>query len=207
MENNNTHSDDLRIIRKIMEESSRFLSLSGLSGVFIGILALAGAFIAFLIIQKFNPGEGLIIHPESISSQAAGLLALNAALVLVAAICIAYFFALKNSRKNNTPLWGPVTRRLLFGLAIPLVFGALFIVVLLVNNNPEYLVSIMLCFYGMALVNAGKFTFDEVRYLGISELILGIAAGLFPEFGLILWALGFGILHILYGAILHQKYN
>lgn len=127
--------------------------------------------------------------------------------MLIAAICIAYIFALKNSRNNNTPFWGPVTRRLLFGLAITLFFGALFIVVLLVNNNPEYLVAIMLCFYGMALINAGKFTFDEVRYPGISELILGIAAGFFPEYGLVLWMLGFGLLHILYGAFLHRKYN
>ncbi len=207
MKNDNKHSDDLRLIRKIMEESSRFLSLSGLSGVIIGILALAGAFIAFLIIQKYNPGAGLIIQPESIRPGAAGLLALDAALVLIAAICIAYFFALKNSRKNNTLFWGPVTRRLLFGLAIPLFFGALFIIVLLVNKNPEYLVSIMLCFYGMALINAAKFTYDEVRYLGISELFLGIAAGFFPEYGLILWMLGFGLLHILYGAFLHRKYN
>jgi hypothetical protein len=207
MENSNKHSDDLKVIRKIMEESSRFLSLSGLSGVIIGILALVGAIFALLIIQKFHPGSGLLIYPESIKSEAAIFLAIDAVLVLTAAICIAYFFALKNSRKNNIPLRGPVTRRLLFSLSVPLIFGALFIIVLLVNNNPEYLVSTMLCFYGMALINAGKFTFDEVHYLGISELILGIAAGFFPEYGLIFWVLGFSLLHILYGAILHQKYN
>lgn len=207
MENNNNHSDDLKAIRKIMEESSRFLSLSGLSGVFIGILALIGASFALLIINRVNPGTGLIIEAENIGREAGKLLAIDAVLVLIAAFGIAYYFALIKSRKKESPFWGPVTKRLLAGLSIPLIFGALFIIVLLVNNNPEYLVSAMLCFYGMALVNAGKFTFDEVQYLGIFELILGIAAGFLPGYGLIFWIMGFGILHILYGIILHRKYN
>jgi len=207
MENYNNHSDDLKLIRKIMEDSSRFLSLSGLSGIFIGFLAFIGAYFALLIIQKFNPGAGMIIHPGLIGAEAGKLILLDAIIVLALAIFIAYYFALRNSRKTETIFWGPVTKRLLISLSIPLIFGALFIVVLLINNNPEYLVSTMLCFYGMALINAGKFTFDEVRYLGIFELILGIAAGLLPEYGLIFWVLGFSILHILYGIILHRKYN
>jgi len=207
MKNNTNHSDDLKVIRKIMEESSRFLSLSGLSGVIIGIFALVGALIALGIIRSAMPGTGLIIDPSVFNSKTGVFIALDVIVVLIAAICAAYAFAAKRCRKENTPFWSPVTRKLLFNLAIPLVFGALFIVVLIINNNPEYIISAMLCFYGMALINAGKFTFDEVQYLGIFELLLGVGAGLFPRYGFILWLLGFSVLHILYGIILHRKYN
>lgn len=207
MENNNNHNDDLRAIRKIMEESSRFLSLSGLSGIFIGVFALAGATIAWFLIRASHPGIGLTFQAREIGSGTAILIGLIAMIVLIAALTTAYIFARQRSKKNNIVFWGPVTKRLLFNLSIPLLFGALFILVLIVNNNPEYIVSASLCFYGMALLNAGKFTFDEVQYLGIFELVLGIFAGFFTSFGLLWWLVGFGLLHIMYGIILHRKYN
>lgn len=207
MENHKKHSDDLKAIRKIMEESSRFLSLSGLSGLMIGIFALIGAFLGFVIIRDSLPGTSLIIDPSVFISKHGFTLMFIALIVLLASIISAYAFALQRCRKEQLSFWSPVTRRLLVNLSVPLIFGALFIMVLVLNNSPEYIIPAMLCFYGMALFNAGKFTFDEVRYLGIFEMVLGIIAGLFPGYGLILWVCGFSLLHILYGIILYRKYN
>ncbi len=207
MDNRNNHSDDLKAIRKIMEESSRFLSLSGLSGVFIGIYAIAGSLLAWFFVIKPDLAGGIVFEPGQLSSGSAMALFIFAILILLAAITTAYIFARKRSTKNNIVFWSPVTRRLLSNLLIPLFSGAIFIVVLLVNKNPEYIVSSMLIFYGLGLINAAKFTFDEVQYLGVLELAIGIIAGFLPGYGLILWLIGFGVLHIFYGIILHRKYN
>jgi len=190
-----------------MEESSRFLSLSGLSGVIIGLFAMIGALLALGIIRNAVPGTGLLIDPGVLTGDLGIILMLIALIVLIATVITAYVFAVQNCRKEGSVFWSQVTKRLFINLAIPLIFGALFIAVLAINNNPEYIISSMLCFYGMALLNAGKFTFDEVRYLGIFELGLGILAGLLPGYGLLFWIFGFSILHILYGLILYRKYK
>jgi uncharacterized membrane protein HdeD (DUF308 family) len=65
----------------------------------------------------------------------------------------------------------------------------------------------MLIFYGLALVSAGKFTFGEIHYLGMLEVLTGLLALVFPSIALFLWAFGFGVLHILYGLIMHKKYR
>ena len=59
MKNESKSIEDIKAIRKIMEESSRFLSLSGLSGVFIGITAITGALFAYLFIL-----DGSIFYEE-----------------------------------------------------------------------------------------------------------------------------------------------
>ena len=65
----------------------------------------------------------------------------------------------------------------------------------------------MLIFYGLALINSSKYTFFEIRYLGIAEIVLGLIASVFVSSGLILWAAGFGLLHIIYGIIMYYKYE
>ena len=64
-----------------------------------------------------------------------------------------------------------------------------------------------LLFYGLALYNAGKYTLDEIRYLGVSEIILGLLGCIFIGYGLMFWALGFGVLHIVYGFMMWWKYE
>jgi hypothetical protein len=62
-------------------------------------------------------------------------------------------------------------------------------------------------FYGLALVNASKYTLTDIRYLGITEIILGILNIFFLRRGLYFWALGFGVLHIIYGLVMWWKYE
>jgi hypothetical protein len=211
MKTNSTNpSEDLQAIRDIMERSAKFLSLSGLSGVFAGVCALTGAAIAWFFILD----SGHVHYDEYMrglnGSSTAGIrlyLALDAALVLGIAIIGAVYFSYRKARKAGQPVWTNSTRRLLVHLMIPLVAGGIFALILMFRNNLELVASVMLIFYGLALVNAGKFTFGEIHYLGLTEIALGILAGVFINYGLILWTIGFGLMHIVYGTVMYYRHE
>lgn len=210
MENNLSSADELKTIRKIMEESSRFLSLSGLSGVFAGIFAITGALVAWFLILS----NGSIHYDEyfrSLSPKETSILRLqliaDASVVLILSILFALFFSARKARKAGKNLWTPVTKRLLVNFTIPLATGGLFIIILFFQNHIQLIAPGMLIFYGLALINAGKFTYGEVFYLGLLEIITGLAAAVFPMLGIFFWTFGFGILHIVYGLFMYRKYE
>jgi hypothetical protein len=210
MKNESKSIEDIKVIRKIMEESSRFLSLSGLSGIFAGVTAIAGALIAYFFILDIGS-----IHYEDFlknlsMSETKVLrwqLMADAAMVLVLSVLFSLYFSIKKAKKDGMNYWTPVSKRLLINLIIPLVTGGIFIIVLLLQNNIQLIVPCFLIFYGLALVNAGKFTFGEVFYLGILEIITGLVSAFVPGWGLIYWIFGFGILHIIYGLAMYRKYE
>jgi hypothetical protein len=210
MDNKTSYLEDLKIIRKVMEDSSRFLTLSGLSGIFSGIFALTGAAIAYFAILK----TGTIHYDEyfrSLSIKETGVLRFqlltDALVVLFLAIGAALFFSVQKAKKTGVRIWTPVSKRMLINLLIPLVAGAILIIALFIQNHTGLIVPSMLLFYGLALVNAGKFTFSEIFYLGLFEIITGLLSAFFPALGIFFWAFGFGILHITYGLIMFRKYE
>ncbi|MEE4215467.1 MAG: hypothetical protein V2I34_10375 [Bacteroidales bacterium] len=194
----NNHSEDLKTIRKIMEESSRFLSLSGLSGVFAGIFALAGSAIAFLSFRnnELSGVSGLDL-----------VLFFDALAVLVATLVTGVYLSYRKAARTGTRIWSVTVRRMLLNLLIPLIAGAVFILFFYLHRDYNYIMPSMLIFYGLSLVSAGKFTFGEIHYLGMLEVLTGLLALVFPSIALFLWAFGFGVLHILYGLIMHKKYG
>jgi len=202
--------EDIKAIRKIMEESSRFLSLSGLSGIFAGVTAIAGALIAYFFIL----GNGTVHYDEYFRSlppkETLSLkwqLIADAALVLVLSVLSSLYFSIKKAKKDGKNIWTPVSKRLLINLLIPLVTGGVFVMALLFQNLIQLIVPGFLIFYGLALVNAGKFTFGEVFYLGILEIVTGLVSSFVPGWGLIFWIFGFGFLHIIYGLAMYRKYE
>lgn len=210
MENKPSYLEDLKIIRKVMEDSSRFLTLSGLSGIFAGIVALTGAAIAYFIILK----KGTIHYDEyfrSLSDKETNILRFqliaDGLVVLILAITASLFFSIRKAKKSGVKIWTPVSKRMLINLLIPLVAGAVFIIALYIHNNTRMIVPCMIIFYGLALVNAGKFTFSEIFYLGIFEILTGLFSAFFPNLGIFFWSFGFGILHITYGLIMFRKYE
>jgi hypothetical protein len=201
---------DLQEIRKMMEENSKFLSLSGLTGVFAGSMALIGVFSAHLLIQEYSVK---FLHYSAIGrlSKASYQLELNLFLIAVGVLVFAIgggliMTALK-AKKNNQKLFSPITYRLLRSLMIPLFFAAIFIVGLYYHKAYLLIPPAMLIFYGMALLNASKYVHVDIKYLAVSEMILGSILIFVPQYGLWFWAIGFGVLHILYGAIMHFKYD
>ncbi|HSH20294.1 MAG TPA: hypothetical protein VLA03_07560, partial [Draconibacterium sp.] len=200
--NSKNPKEDLQAIREIMERSSKFLSLSGLSGIFAGICALIGAAIAWFVILDSGqvPFVQYVLSPGDWSSSGIGFyLALDAILVLFFAILGAVYFSQRKAKKAGQHFWTNSTRQLLVHLIIPLIAGGIFTIILVFRNNLELVPSVMLIFYGLSLVNAGKFTFGEIHYLGLTEIAVGILAGLFIDYSLLFWTIGFGLMHIVYG--------
>lgn len=202
--------EDLLAIRNMMERSSKFLSLSGLSGIVAGICALLGAAVAcFLILDsgQVQCNEYLRGLVNTSASSVRLFLAIDALVVLILASFGAFYFSMRKSKKANQPLWTNSTRRLLGHLLIPLVTGGVFAIILVTRNNIQLVASVTLIFYGLSLVNAGKFTFGEIHYLGLTEIVLGILAGIFVNHGLLFWAIGFGVMHILSGIVMYFRYD
>jgi hypothetical protein len=210
MKNESESIEDIKTIRKIMEESSRFLSLSGLSGIFAGITAIAGALVAYFFILN----NGNIHYDDYFRSLPAEKtcflrwqLIIDAALVLVLSVLFSLYFSVKKAKRDGKNLMTPVSKRLLINFLIPLVTGGVFIIVLMLQNFIQLIVPCFLIFYGLAMVNAGKFTFGEIFYLGVLEIITGLVSAFVPGWGLIFWIFGFGILHIIYGLAMYRKYE
>jgi len=193
---------DITEIRSMMERSSKFLSLSGWAGVMAGIYALTGAWIAWKIFD-FNPGQVFsLLNPAYLLKII--FLALG---ILVLAIITAVFFSVKNAGKKGEKLWNATSRRLLINMAVPLVAGGLLILILISNGIIGLIAPFTLLFYGLALYNASKFTYEEVRILGLVEISLGLIGAYTVEYGLLCWALGFGVSHIIYGIFIHYRYE
>jgi hypothetical protein len=198
-------------IRAIMDRSTRFISLSGLSGVGAGVVALAGAGMAhFYLEQQFGEGGYLqLLQGSEARRMGAFPFLLGIAVVTIAAaILVAAFFTLRRTRREGlNSLWTTPARRLLVALLIPLVAGGLFCLKLYLNGSTELVVPGLLLFYGLALLNGSKYTLDEIRYLGLTQIGLGLMALLLPGYGLVLFALGFGLGHIGYGMMMYNRYE
>ncbi len=186
-------------MRSMMERSSRFLALSGMAGIITGLLALAGAFLAYRYFD-FNPQE--ISGTSPVNN-----VILTAVTVFILAAITAYYFTWKKTVKRGEKLWNPVSKRLLFNISIPLITGAALIIILAINGLTGLLAPLSLIFYGLGLVNASKFTYDEIRVLGLIQIVLGLIAIWNIGAGMLCWALGFGAAHIIYGIYMHNRYG
>jgi hypothetical protein len=202
MKNEQNYIRDLAEIRSMMERSSRFLSLSGWAGIMAGIYALAGCAIAYYILH-FNPARIMLNVGDQLLLQVIAL----ALAVLVLAVGTAVFLSFKKSKQRNEKLWNATARRLLIHMAVPLVAGGLLILIFLSQSLIGLIAPISLMFYGLALYNSGKFTYEEMKSLGLIEIALGLLACRFVEYALPIWALGFGVVHIIYGIYMHFKYE
>ncbi len=198
---------DIADIRSMMERSSKFLSLSGWAGIMAGIYALAGAFIAWKVLD-FNPGRSIYntIEPGNFPSGLLKVIVL-AVIILVLAIGTAIFLSYKKAAKRGEKLWNPTSKLLLLNMAVPLIAGGLLILILISKGLIGLVAPCILVFYGLALYNAGKFTFEVVKVLGLIQIALGLAGAYFTGYGLLFWAAGFGVAHIIYGIYIHYTYE
>lgn len=197
--------DDLRDIREMMNRSTQFISLSGLSGVLAGVYALAGAFIAKQVLSAHSrvTGGGYVTLESDTFKAIVGI----ALAVLILSIGTALLMTSIKARKRGEQLWNNTSKRLLINFLIPLVTGGIFTLLLLRHGVYGLIAPVTMIFYGLACVNASKYTFRDVRYLGITIIILGLIATEFSGYALEFWAVGFGICHIFYGGIMHFKYE
>ncbi|MGB1247281.1 MAG: hypothetical protein ACPG4Z_00240 [Chitinophagales bacterium] len=217
MNNSQDQLKELSEIRNLMERSSRFISLSGLSGVFAGIFALIGGFAAmYKMTGNLSPISYANRYSINISTDFILFILLDAIIVLVLSLSLAVFFTTRKAKKQGLPLWDEKAFRVIINLLIPLCVGGVFCLILLYHSvtlttiYPKMfalVAPVTLLFYGLALFNAGKYTLDEVRWLGLSEIVLGLAGCIFLGYGLLFWLFGFGVLHIFYGLLMYFKYE
>lgn len=206
------HLETLSEIRSLMERSSRFISLSGLSGVAAGIVALIGAAMVYIYLE-ISPFDGNFVYYEMArSADKWGMnyitfFLLDATLVVILAFASGIFFTVRKAKRKGQRIWDALTQRLLINMAIPLATGGIFCLALFSHGYIGLIAPATLVFYGLALINASKYTLQDVRFLGISEVILGLIALFNLGSGLEFWAIGFGLLHILYGTLMYFKYE
>lgn len=214
MSEQNHPLETLQDIKKMMERSSRFISLSGLSGIAAGTCALVGAWFAYGVIEKSRYSVANIRSMArnadeniSIGEWMNNALVQIAAITFVAAFVLAFIFTYLRSKKTNTPIWGSQARRLMINVMIPMMVGGIYLFSLMQNEAYGLIAPGCLIFYGLAVLNASKYTLPETRYLGYGEMLLGIINLWFMGYGLYFWALGFGVLHIVYGTAMWWKYE
>lgn len=202
--------NELASIRNMMERSSKFISLSGLSGILAGVYALVGAGIVYQElypqIPKINRSTIGLFYGSDMSVNALYVLAV-ALIVFILSIGTGIFLTIRKAKKNNQPVWGNTSRTLLLNMLVPLVTGGVLILILLGRGYYNVVSPLCLIFYGLALISASNFTFKDVRYLGLIEIVLGLISACVPNYGLQFWAIGFGVLHIIYGSIMYLKYD
>lgn len=202
--------EDIQAIREIMERSSKFMLLNSWAGFFAGTCALIGAAVAWfgvLDAGALHYDEFLCsVGGSPVNSVTIGLGSVALVVLLLAGVA-AFWFSYRKAQKAGQKFWTTSTRRVLAHLLIPIVSGGIFVLILVSRNQIDLVASAMLIFYGLALVNAGKFTSGEIHYLGMAEIAVGLLAGVFASFGLVFWAIGFGLLHLVYGVVMWVRYE
>lgn len=196
---------DLSDIKSIMDRSSRFISLSGMSGVVAGLLAVGGAYLAY---QTVYVEQDYFSYRRAQMTFATVIQLIGIASgVLILSIGAGLYFTQQKAKKEGQAIWDSQAKRLLINLAIPLIAGGLLCLILLQKGFIGLVAPLTLLFYGLALINASKYTLSEVRSLGLVEVALGLIACHFIGYGLLFWVIGFGFLHIIYGIYMHVKYG
>ena len=203
--------DSIKAIRSMMERSSRFLSLSGLSGVIVGLMAIAGVLIAyaFLGLDIEEPGyyNKMLNTDGTLNKAIFRFLLIELFILLIVALATAIFLSIRKASAKAIPIWDATAKRLVINFAVPLLTGALFCVILLNHGNISLIIPSTILFYGLAMYNASNYTLHDIRSLGLINIGLGLVAAYFVDYALLFWGLGFGVLHIVYGLYIYFKYE
>lgn len=208
---NREHLAHLSEIRSIMDQSTRFISLSGLTGVFAGIFALAGAFAAYWHFgyHYYTPDflDKIMTPRGAVKWDFLIFLFTDAGLVFLLTLAFGIFFSFRQAVKKGHSIWNKAVQRMLINLFIPLITGGFFCIALLIHGAIYLIAPATLIFYGLALINAGKYTLRDIKYMGLLYVVLGLTASFITGYGLVFWAVGFGIFHIAYGIFMYIKYD
>lgn len=193
--------DQLATIKTMMDKSSRFVSLSGLSGFLAGVYAIVGSICTQYILDSTE-----IIH-VSLRDKSFLLMVGIAISVCVLSIFSAYILSRRKAKKRNDQIWNSTSKRLLINFCIPLFTGGAVGISILIQGYYGLIAPITLIFYGLALIQASKYTLETLRSLGILFVVLGIIALQFPGYGLYFWTVGFGFFHIVYGLFMYWNFD
>ena len=189
--------DDLRFIRQTLAAAGHLSIVPGKGLVTIGLLALAAVAVNLRVTRA----------PWDASASLAQALSVWAVL-LVLSVLIGIWAMSRKAHRTGQMFWSPVLRKALWGYAAAMALGALLTVSVLSEGRADLLVEVWLGCYGVALMAAGAVSVSPVRWMGICFLILaGVAGFAPPAAGLLLLGLGFGWLHISFGAYIAWRHD
>ena len=197
---------DIQDIKSLMENRTRFLSLSGFSGILAGIYALVGAYVGYQMAISAPTRAYADIRNGFISPIVIKLLFVAGA-VLLASVITAYIFTQRKAKMRDESLWNKASLKAMTAFIVPLATGGIFGLIIISKGFLTLIGPITLIFYGLALYSASRYTYRDVATLGIIEIVLGLVSMFFPGQGIYFWAMGFGVLHIIYGTIMYYKYD
>lgn len=202
------HLDTIMDIKSLMEKSTSFFSISGLSGIYIGIVALLGLGSLFYLPLSLPVEDYFDIHTVNVTLPFSDIVYLaGAALsVLIISLGIGFYFSKKKSEKSGRELLNKSSIRVLVQTTGPLVYGGLFCFALAFNNMFGFIAVLTLLFYGFTLLNISKHSLIEIKFLGLSQITLAFVAVIFG-YELVCWGIGFGVLHVIYGILMYRKYD
>lgn len=210
MSNSNHNLNDLAHIRQLMERSTKFVSLSGLSGVFAGTYALLGAFGVWYflnIVGITKCGESGTEMAEICGLNFQEFCFADAILVLFLSLSTSFWLSYKKANQLGETIWNSLTKRVFINMMVPLTTGGIFCLLLIYHRQSIFIAPATLIFYGLALVNVSKYTYNDIFQLGIIEILIGLLAMFFLANGLLFWTIGFGLMHIIYGIGMYFKYE
>jgi hypothetical protein len=208
---------DISEIKNLMDKSSRFISLSGLSGILAGLYALIGAAYAYFITldesSASTRGElvlGKILDENGyllLDSELFQIIIIDLVLITFFSVATGILLTWRKSKNQNVNFWGASSKRLLINFLVPLVAGGIYILIIMTQQQYGQIAALMLLFYGLSLLNASKYTLGDIKYLGYTEIVLGLICALLPGYGFWLLVIGFGCMHIIYGTLMYFKYE
>ena len=184
------HLQAIQEIKTMMERSTRFSSISGKAGIVVGILAV----IVFAGIHWFDVTSVTYMFVVMVGT-------------LVVALSIGLYLSIAKAKNEGTAIFDTTAKRFLVQFFIPLFVGGILCLIFACQNQIGYIPAMMLIFYGFALVHASKFSLDTIKNLGYLEIVAGLIAATFTQYGMWCWVFGFGVLHIIYGFIIYTKYE
>ena len=205
---------DISLIKNLMEKSSKFSNLSGYAIATTGLLALLGAVFVYFdlgisISEKYISYAELINQTGNANSiyTKIKLLVIIASLILLTSLLILYVTAKLKSERHDINLFNSSFSRALKSLFIPVLSGGIFCGFLILHKMYGLVAPATLIFYGLGLISASKYSYNELELLGYLELLLGTIASYYMGSGLLFWMIGFGIGHIILGVFIHYKYD
>ncbi len=206
MDKDRDHLESITHIRSIMERSTTFVSLTGLSGVMAGLFGLLTFVLVATKLGSVTISDGIInrIAAERDIQYFLAVIALSA---LVVTLLTALILTVRKAKKKGEAIWNSVSRRFAAHMFIPLCAGGLFTTALVLQGQYQLVCPALLLFFGLALLNAARFVQMDMFWLGLVEISLGVIAAFWYEAGLILWAVGFGVSTMIYGILMYFKYE
>ncbi|HEY4539305.1 MAG TPA: hypothetical protein VIG94_04750 [Faecalibacter sp.] len=195
--------EQLEEIKSMMQKTTKFSSINGWSGIWVGIIGLVASYLVYSIILESSFQWHGLAPDESRDAKLAFMLIIT----LIVACSGGVYFIAKKSKRNGESFINSVTKRILIRFLTILGIGGLVCGLLYYHLSFVYVAPSTLLFYGLALLYIERDTIKELKYLAFVEIILGLLAFYFIYNGLLFWTIGFGIVHLFFGVFLVNKYK